>query len=247
MNRTEVTALLAKAQVFDNRTVTDLQVSAWLGIMSDIDITDAMAAVDDHVRSSGDYLQPHHIVELAAKRRQARAALQAAQAIAITAGITPRAPWEQDALRIRMQTAFNEGRATARATREMANPRPHDRWCNTTHDTVGTDECPPHRPAAKGVVVYVRGPEKPGGLALRPPEPVGPRVSQSHAHCGWSDCQCTHTEPCEGGWIALPDEEGCATVRACPVCAPNRANILSTAASRREASAALRDTLRQYR
>ena len=40
--------------------------------------------------------------------------------------------------------------------------------------------------------------------------------------CGILNCPCTHTEPCEAGWITLPEGKG---VHPCPTCRPKLAQI----------------------
>lgn len=46
--------------------------------------------------------------------------------------------------------------------------------------------------------------------------------SNSEAHCGRTDCACTHTEPCFKGWF----DELPGVTSPCPVCRPTLANAL---------------------
>lgn len=73
MNRQEVTMLLARIQVLDNRQVDALTIEAWGPLMADVPYAAAITAVNDHLRESGAYLLPSHIV--AGVRQARRAAL----------------------------------------------------------------------------------------------------------------------------------------------------------------------------
>lgn len=68
----ELTTLLARIQVLDNRQVDQLTIEAWAPLMVDVDYRAAVEAVNDHFRSSTTYLQPAHIVQAvtAARRRE---------------------------------------------------------------------------------------------------------------------------------------------------------------------------------
>lgn len=61
MNTDELTMLLARIQVIDNRQVDALTIEAWTPLMSRIDYADAVQAVNHHFTNSTDYLQPAHI------------------------------------------------------------------------------------------------------------------------------------------------------------------------------------------
>lgn len=61
MNTDELTMLLARIQVLDNRQVDQLTIEAWSPLMFDITYPDAVGAVNAHFRESTAYLQPAHI------------------------------------------------------------------------------------------------------------------------------------------------------------------------------------------
>jgi hypothetical protein len=63
MSIDELTTLLARIQVLDNRQVDQLTIEAWAPLMADVPYTAAVDAVNDHFRSSTAYLQPAHIVQ----------------------------------------------------------------------------------------------------------------------------------------------------------------------------------------
>lgn len=50
------------------------------------------------------------------------------------------------------------------------------------------------------------------------------------AGCGRPSCRCTHTDPCDRGWIDLPPSEyhGVVTARVapCPICRPEAAGVV---------------------
>lgn len=54
--------LLARIQVLDNRQVDALTLEAWQPLMADVPYPAALAAINEHFRESGAYLQPSHIV-----------------------------------------------------------------------------------------------------------------------------------------------------------------------------------------
>lgn len=62
MNVDQVTALLARIQVLDNRQVDQLTIEAWTPLMSRLDYAEAVEAVNIHFQTSSEYLQPAHIV-----------------------------------------------------------------------------------------------------------------------------------------------------------------------------------------
>ena len=67
----ELTMLLARIQVIDNRQVDQLTIEAWTPLMGDVPYDGAVQAVNDHFRTSTAYLQPAHIVQaVAASRRR---------------------------------------------------------------------------------------------------------------------------------------------------------------------------------
>lgn len=77
MNTQEVSLLLARIQVLDNRQVDELTIQAWEELLHDVTYEDAVAAVNDHFRTSPEYLKPFHIVRqarvFAQRRRQVMA------------------------------------------------------------------------------------------------------------------------------------------------------------------------------
>lgn len=62
MNVDQVTALLTRIQVLDNRQVDQLTIEAWTPLMSRLEYADAVEAVNIHFQTSSEYLQPAHIV-----------------------------------------------------------------------------------------------------------------------------------------------------------------------------------------
>lgn len=71
MNTEQLTVLLARIQVLDNRQVDELTIQAWAPLMAGIDYEAAVAAVNDHFRTSTAYLQPAHIIQTVARARRA--------------------------------------------------------------------------------------------------------------------------------------------------------------------------------
>lgn len=63
MNVEQLTALLARIQVLDNRQVDELTIQAWTPLMVDVAYQDAVTAVNRHFRESTAYLQPAHIIQ----------------------------------------------------------------------------------------------------------------------------------------------------------------------------------------
>lgn len=74
MNTQEVTVLLARIQVLDNRQVDELTIQAWEPLVEDIEYVDAVQAVNEHYRGSDRYLMPKHIVEAAHRAKALRTA-----------------------------------------------------------------------------------------------------------------------------------------------------------------------------
>ena len=72
MNVDQLTMLLARIQVLDNRQVDELTIQAWTPLMEDVDYGEAVAAVNAHSIESTEYLKPAHIVQrVRAKRKDA--------------------------------------------------------------------------------------------------------------------------------------------------------------------------------
>jgi len=61
VNTEEVTMLLARIQVLDNRQVDQLTIEAWAPLMADVTYSDAVEAVNRHFQTSTKYLMPAHI------------------------------------------------------------------------------------------------------------------------------------------------------------------------------------------
>ena len=72
MNTDQLTMLLARIQVLDNRQVDELTIQAWTPLMADVDYGEAVWAVNTHFRESTEYLKPAHITKLIAAKRAAR-------------------------------------------------------------------------------------------------------------------------------------------------------------------------------
>ena len=62
MSLQELTMLLARIQVLDNRQVDQLTIEAWEPLMEGVEYADAVAAVNAHFRESTEYLKPAHII-----------------------------------------------------------------------------------------------------------------------------------------------------------------------------------------
>lgn len=72
MTTEELTMLLARIQVLDNRQVDQLTIEAWSPLLAGIPYEEAVEAVNGHFAESTDYLQPAHITaRVRAKRRAA--------------------------------------------------------------------------------------------------------------------------------------------------------------------------------
>ena len=75
MNAREVGAVLAKCAAFDNRTVGDLNVMAWLEVLGEFDYGDALSAVTRHYARNTDFAMAAHIAaaihEIRIERQQA--------------------------------------------------------------------------------------------------------------------------------------------------------------------------------
>ena len=71
MNIDQVTMLLARIQVLDNRQVDELTIQAWTPLMADVDYGEAVAAVNAHAVESTEYLKPAHIVQRIRAKRKA--------------------------------------------------------------------------------------------------------------------------------------------------------------------------------
>lgn len=69
MNTDEVTMLLARIQVLDNRQVDQLTIEAWTPLMANLNYPDAVEAVNTHFQESTAYLQPAHIAALVKRAR----------------------------------------------------------------------------------------------------------------------------------------------------------------------------------
>ena len=72
MTTEELTMLLARIQLLDNRAIDELTIQAWEPIVGDLHIEDAIEAVNEHFRASDAYLRPTHVVQGAARARIAR-------------------------------------------------------------------------------------------------------------------------------------------------------------------------------
>lgn len=49
-------------------------------------------------------------------------------------------------------------------------------------------------------------------------------LGEQQGKCPFRGCPCTHTDPCDRGWI-----DGGGTIRACPTCRPEQARIVREA------------------
>ncbi|GGD33266.1 hypothetical protein GCM10010915_12060 [Microbacterium faecale] len=71
MNTEQLTALLARIQVLDNRQVDELTIQAWSPLMESVDYQAAVRAVNRHSVESTEYLKPAHIVRLVRDEQRA--------------------------------------------------------------------------------------------------------------------------------------------------------------------------------
>lgn len=71
MSIEELTNLLVRIQVLDNRQVDQLTIEAWAPLMADVPYPAAVEAVNEHFRTSTAYLQPAHIVQAVAQAKRA--------------------------------------------------------------------------------------------------------------------------------------------------------------------------------
>lgn len=72
MNTNELTALLGRIQVLDNRQVDELTLQAWAPLVENIEYEDAVDAVNAHFKASDKYLLPVHVVEGSRRFRSER-------------------------------------------------------------------------------------------------------------------------------------------------------------------------------
>jgi len=72
VNIAETARILAKAQLVDNRQVTELVVKEWHEVIGHLHYEDAYNAVTEHRRTSTEYLQPAHVVAGTRHAREAR-------------------------------------------------------------------------------------------------------------------------------------------------------------------------------
>lgn len=92
MNTAELTALLGRIQVLDNRQVDELTLQAWEPLLAKVDYEDAVAAVNAHFTSSDKYLLPVHIVsgaKITSSARIRRQSIVAAKRIVELGGKAP--------------------------------------------------------------------------------------------------------------------------------------------------------------
>lgn len=71
MNVDQVTMLLARIQVLDNRQVDSLTIEAWTPLLEDVDYLEAVDAVNRHFKESTEYLKVAHIVQGVKSHRKA--------------------------------------------------------------------------------------------------------------------------------------------------------------------------------
>lgn len=77
----DTAAVLAKAAIFDFRTVGEADIMAWHEIVGELDVTDALQAVTRWYRDRSDRLMPSHLIEaVALVRSDRRKALRLAAA-----------------------------------------------------------------------------------------------------------------------------------------------------------------------
>jgi len=72
VNFLETSELLARIQVGDNRKVDDLVIEEWWHLVKDLRLADAVEAVREHRRVSGEYLTAQHVRAGVKRLRSAR-------------------------------------------------------------------------------------------------------------------------------------------------------------------------------
>lgn len=92
MNYAEMGRVLAKASVFDFRTVAEADVMAWHEACGDLDVDDALAAVTRWYRDRSDRLMPSHLREAVKLVRADRARDARVQAGAVAAVLPDETP-----------------------------------------------------------------------------------------------------------------------------------------------------------
>jgi hypothetical protein len=99
MDKIEVAKLLTRASAVDNRILSEATVEAWHELLWSVDYELAVLAVNEHFKTSTDYLLPVHIVQgvkVQRDRRDRQARVEAAKAI------------DMDAERLRRELEFVE-------------------------------------------------------------------------------------------------------------------------------------------
>lgn len=224
MNRLEVSRLLQACAGRDSRTVDAAAVDAWHIDLQDIALLDALDAVSVHYRASGRRIMPADIRGHADLMRQARADARRAEG---AYGPTAQAHSTRDR-GVRLTTHVLDGLAANRRT-----PGWHRQPVALRRS----------RAADLG--------EKLMGEALTLYPAAAGRTDPYSVKCGEPGCACSHGvdpfsgERCVAGWLLPPEStavqgdmfeaalevrpfepEQYDQVRACPVCAPERAKLL---------------------
>jgi hypothetical protein len=88
VNIGETARILAKAQLVDNRQITELVIKEWHEVIGHLFYEDAYNAVTEHRRTSTEYLLPGHVVAGARRAREARERASRQQALPVGNTIT---------------------------------------------------------------------------------------------------------------------------------------------------------------
>lgn len=72
MNASEAAALLAMMAAYDRRTIGESDALAWSQALHDINFADAQFVVNEHYRTSSDWLMPVHVVSAVRRLRRDR-------------------------------------------------------------------------------------------------------------------------------------------------------------------------------
>lgn len=75
MNLAEAAVLVAHIVAYDNRSNDDLTDRVWQTALNDVELTDALAAIDAHYRESTKWLMPAEVRERVKKLRRDRLAV----------------------------------------------------------------------------------------------------------------------------------------------------------------------------
>lgn len=238
MTPVETAQLLTVISKLDNRQPDADTVRIWAKLLFQIELPDALQAVQDHMASSTEYLMPIHIMRGVKAILAGRADVRRAghDPVAVPAALVPATPGDnrRGVLVVNYVLA-----GLARERREAGR-------------ALGRDYA-----AGLGADLMVEA------LDRWPAD--GPVLPRRGVPCGRPACRCTHDvvpgssgERCDGGWIEVMPPKRCADpvligepdavvvdpdagrVRRCGTCDPVGSEIVAKVNGRRQVMAALR-------